>query len=94
MFKPTLKIAGRIKGNVDAELMLHAMIESPNYEQAVVVSGDGDFYRLVQYLKKRGKLRKLIVPNDRKYSSLYRKMTTDIMGLNKLRGKLERKREA
>ena len=44
VFKPTLILAdGKIKGNVDAELVLHTMIELPNYEKAVIVSGDGDF---------------------------------------------------
>ena len=37
VFKPTLTLAeGRVKGNVDAELVLHAMIEFPNYDQAGV----------------------------------------------------------
>ena len=32
------------KENVDAELVLHAMIEYPNYDRAIIVTGDGDFY--------------------------------------------------
>ncbi len=39
-----------IKGNVDAELVLYAMKEMPNYEQAIIVSGDGDFFSLAEYL--------------------------------------------
>lgn len=57
------------KGNVDAELVLHSMIELNNYSRAVIVSGDGDFYCLLDYLVSNGKLEKLLVPNDR-YSSL------------------------
>jgi uncharacterized LabA/DUF88 family protein len=95
IFKPTLMVRGVLKGNVDAELVLHAMIEYENYEQAVIVSGDGDFHCLVKYLKAKGKLGKLIVPDDTRYSSLYRNYGSDIMGVNKLRGKLElKKREA
>ena len=30
IFKPTLEVKGRIKGNVDAELVLHTMIEYEN----------------------------------------------------------------
>jgi len=71
------------------------MIEYENYEQAVIVSGDGDFHCLVKYLKTKGNLGKLIVPDDTRYSSLYRNYGSDIMGVNKLRGKLElKKREA
>jgi uncharacterized LabA/DUF88 family protein len=92
VFKPILEIKGRIKGNVDAELVLHTMIEFPNYNKAVIVSGDGDFYCLVNYLKNRKKLLKLIVPDDTRYSSLLRKFASDIAGINKLKGKLGRKK--
>src|SRR3989339_126057 len=56
IFKPTLEIKEdgkiKIKGNVDAELVLHTMIEYPNYQKAIIVSGDGDFYCLFEYLDK------------------------------------------
>lgn len=94
IFKPTLKRSGIIKGNVDAELVLHAMIHYADYDRAVIVSGDGDFLCLVKHLIKKEKLAKLIVPNDRCYSSLYRKLTSWIMGLNKLQDKLSIKKEA
>lgn len=92
IFRPTLEIRGKIKGNVDAELVLQAMIEFPNYDQSVIISGDGDFFCLVKYLKNKGKLLKLLVPNDRRYSSLYRKLTSYIAGINKLKHKLELKK--
>ena len=57
VFKPTLEYKdGTTKGNCDAELVLHAMIEYPNYDKAIIVTGDGDFYCLVQYLIEKGKL--------------------------------------
>lgn len=59
------------KGNADAELVLYAMKELHNYNKAIVVSGDGDFYCLVEYLKEQGKLAKLLAPNNH-YSSLYK----------------------
>ena len=34
---------GKAKGNVDAELVLQAMIDFPDYEKAVIVTSDGDF---------------------------------------------------
>jgi len=40
VFKPTVHDRlNNTKGNVDAELVLHAMIEFQNYEKAVIVSG-------------------------------------------------------
>jgi uncharacterized LabA/DUF88 family protein len=90
IFKPTLVLKnGKIKGNVDAELVLHAMIEYPNYTQAVIISGDGDFHCLIQYLKGKGKLKKLIIPNRSKFSSLLREfLPYDVDFMNNLKDKL------
>ena len=91
VFKPTLVLRdGRVKGNVDAELVLHAMVEYDHYEKAVIVTGDGDFYCLVDYLKKQNKLKKLLIPNQFKYSSLLRNfLPNDAVFMNNLKGKLQ-----
>ena len=74
VFKPILRSpGGKIKGNVDADLVLHTMIEFPNYDKAAVVTGDGDFYCLIEYLLEQDRLLKLIIPNQYKYSSLLRR---------------------
>jgi len=71
IFKPTLEYEnGGTKGNVDAELVLHTMIEYPNYNKAVIVSGDGDFHCLVKYLLEKGKLKNVLIPNRLKFSAL------------------------
>lgn len=75
------------KGNVDADLVLWAMKEMSNYRKAVIVSGDGDFYSLVEYLAGKNRLAKLLTPND-KYSSLYNKYDSFVVRLDKLRGQL------
>jgi uncharacterized LabA/DUF88 family protein len=94
IFKPTLVLSdGRVKGNVDAELVLHAMIEYPNYERAVIISGDGDFHCLIKYLRSNDKLEKLIIPNQYKFSSLLREfIPKDTVFMNNLRLKLEYKK--
>ena len=91
IFKPTLVLpGGKVKGNVDAELVLHTMIELPNYDRAVIVSGDGDFYCLADYLKSEGKLKKLIIPNKGRFSSLLRKFIPEYtVFVSDLRNKLE-----
>ena len=75
VFKPTTKDSmGKPKGNIDAELVLHAAaIEFVNYDKAVIVSGDGDFYCLHEYLEKKNKLLKIVIPNSKRESSLLRK---------------------
>ncbi|OGM92624.1 hypothetical protein A2333_03300 [Candidatus Wolfebacteria bacterium RIFOXYB2_FULL_49_7] len=95
VFKPTLKSKdGIIKGNVDAELVLHTMIEYPNYNKAVIVSSDGDFACLVNYLEGKNKLERVLAPNRKAYSVLLRKSgkgKSDFM--DDLRGKLEYKKK-
>lgn len=90
IFKPTLKLQnGKVKGNVDAELVLHAMIEWDNYDQAVIVSGDGDFHCLIKHMRRKRKLSKLLIPNQRKFSSLLREFIPQhVAFMNNLKGKL------
>lgn len=94
IFKPTLEIKSdgqvRVKGNVDAELVLHSMIEYQNYEKALIMSGDGDFHCLIEYLDSKNKLSKVIVPNHH-YSSLLRKFSRFIVNIQLFKGKLEKK---
>lgn len=71
VFKPMLNLGSGVKKwNVDAELVLQAMIDVNEYDQAVIVSGDGDFACLVRYLYAQQKLDTLIVPNIQRYSDL------------------------
>lgn len=51
---------GKPKGNVDAELVLQAMIDYRDYERAVIVTSDGDFACLVRYLYEEGKLERVL----------------------------------
>ena len=92
IFKPTLEYRKKgknyIKGNVDAELVLHTMVEYPNYDKAIIISGDGDFHCLVEYLDKRDKLLYIMIPNSKKYSALLRKYYKYFVYLDKLNKKL------
>lgn len=74
----------KIKGNIDADLVLWAMKELPSYDQAVIVTGDGDFYSLVEYLADQGKLRKILVPNVH-YSHLYNRFNDYVERLDRFR---------
>ncbi len=99
VFKPTLCQYNNdgditfIKGNVDAGLVLHAMIEFPNYNQAIIVSGDGDFHCLIKHLIGKKKLQHVFIPNDRKYSALLREFRKYFVYLNNLRKKLGRNKK-
>lgn len=74
IFKPIVPKEDGVKGNCDAEIVLQAMIDFLTYHQAVLVTGDGDFYCLVKYLDSRGKLLKVLAPSQHNCSSLLTKV--------------------
>jgi uncharacterized LabA/DUF88 family protein len=94
IFKPTLVYKREgveiIKGNVDAELVLHTMIQWDNFDQAVIIAGDGDYHCLVEYLDIKKKLARIIIPNKRGFSALLRKYRPYFYFLNDARKKVAR----
>src|SRR3989338_7218706 len=96
IFKPTLTYKdGTTKGNCDAELVLEAMIQYPNYDKAVIVTGDGDFYCLVKYLMEQDKLKNVLIPNRLKFSALlkWKMFLTHLRYMNDLEPKLAYKKK-
>ncbi|HRN71104.1 MAG TPA: NYN domain-containing protein [Candidatus Woesebacteria bacterium] len=93
IFKPTvIDNEGKSKGNVDAELVLYAAkIEFDNYDKAIIVSGDGDFYCLIKFLRQQNKLRNIIIPNHKRYSKLLIPFKKYLRFTNDLKNKLEKR---
>ena len=91
VFKPILKTPeGRIKGNCDAELVLQAMIDLNKYEKAIIVSSDGDFYCLVNYLLSIDKLECVLAPCEKGCSHLLIKAAKGkVAYMDNLKQKLE-----
>jgi uncharacterized LabA/DUF88 family protein len=91
IFKPVVfGPNGKPKGNIDGELILHTMIQYTNFNKAVIVSGDGDFYCLIEYLKSQDKLAYIIIPSAHEYSKLLRPFMQDHgLYMRDLRGKVE-----
>lgn len=90
MFKPVIYDAkGSPKGNCDADLVLRAMIEKDNYDQAVIVTSDGDFYSLVKYLYDEQKLLMVLSPYIKTCSKLLKKEAKEkINYMDNLQGKV------
>ena len=66
---------GKKKGNVDTDIVFHIMekiAEKEKFDKVVLVSGDGDYYKMVRYLVGKDKFKKLLAPNRKSMSSLYR----------------------
>ena len=95
VFKPILEDQQhKVKGNCDAELVLQAMIDFDEYEQALVVTGDGDFYCLIKHLDLNDKLLRVLAPSPNNCSSLLAKVAGKKMAfVSDLKQKLEYKRK-
>lgn len=85
--KPAESEKKTVKGNIDADLVLYAMKEMPNYNQAIIVSGDGDFFSLAEYLIAEKKLLHIMTPNWQ-YSSLLKEFESHILRLDQMRREL------
>jgi uncharacterized LabA/DUF88 family protein len=85
--KPKEEAKHAVKGNIDADLVLYAMKELPNYDKAIIVSGDGDFYGLAEYLIEQGKLLNIMTPNWR-YSTLLKPFENYVVRLDQQRRQL------
>ena len=62
------------KGNVDGDIIFSTMkkiVENEPFDKAFIVSGDGDYRKLVDFLIKKGKFGKMLFPNKGFASSLY-----------------------
>lgn len=74
IFKPIiLDKEGKAKGNCDADLVLYTILEKDNYDKAIIVTSDGDFYSLIRYLYENKKLAMVLSPYSKTCSKLLKK---------------------
>ncbi len=69
---------GKKKGNVDTDIVFTVMskiADAETFDNVVLVSGDGDYYKMVKYLVDKDRFAKLLAPNRHSTSSLYRPFT-------------------
>lgn len=74
---------GNVKGNCDADLVLHAMRDAyeNNFMKAVLVSSDGDYASLVKFLREKNKFATILSPSN-KCSILLKRINVSIVYLN------------
>jgi len=70
VYKEISIVNGEVKGNIDPELVLKTMTQYRVYTEAIIVTSDGDFACLVEYLIKKNKLRSVIASKREKCSHL------------------------
>lgn len=75
----THKMMGSKKGNVDSDIIFSVMKKLYKNEitnnKIILVSGDGDYKMLVDFLIKENKFEKILFPNKNFSSSLYKKLS-------------------
>ncbi len=84
IFKQTVSIGGVIKGNCDAELVLKVVSDfyTKSYDKCIIITGDGDFGCLVQFLKENSVIEVILSPDENRCSILLRNKNVDITFLN------------
>ncbi len=68
---------GKKKGNVDSDIIFHIMkkmYKKENFEKVVIVSGDGDYKLVVDFLIEEKRFAKMLFPDRDRASSLYKKI--------------------
>jgi uncharacterized LabA/DUF88 family protein len=68
---------GKKKGNVDSDIIFSIMKrlqKDQDLDKILLVSGDGDYKMLIDYLIEENKLEKILFPNKKFKSSLYKEI--------------------
>lgn len=76
VFKTTVVSEGKIKGNVDAELILKCALDINYFDKAVIITSDGDFGCLIEHLVSQNKIAKVIAVSSKNCSCLIKKLIT------------------
>ncbi|MBC8386434.1 MAG: NYN domain-containing protein [Actinobacteria bacterium] len=61
-----------IKANVDSNLITGALTKLKDFDKAIIVAGDSDYYCFAKYLLRQNKLLKILLPSRQDSSNLYR----------------------
>lgn len=87
---------GKKKGNVDSDIIFHIMkkvYKKEGFAKIVLVSGDGDYKLLVDFLIEEKRFEKILFPDKNRASSLYKKIGAtyfDALDSADVRGKIEK----
>ena len=69
---------GNKKGNVDGDIIFAIMkkiYKKEKFDKIILISGDGDYRMLVDFLIEENRFKKILFPNKKFASSLYKKIT-------------------
>lgn len=90
-------MVGNKKGNVDSDIIFSIMkrlYKKEDFDKIVLVSGDGDYKNLVDFLIEEGRFEKILLPDKKRASSLYKKLGSEYYDhLGNIRTYIERRKE-
>lgn len=90
---------GKKKGNVDSDIIFHVMKKlylKENFDKVILISGDGDYKQLIDFLIQQKRLEKILFPNNKFASSLYRKLGSeyfDYLDKEDIKSKIAKKKK-
>jgi len=84
IFKQTVSVGTTVKGNCDAELVLKTVSDfyTKAFTSCILITGDGDFGCLVEFLQNNESIRGVIAPDEKKCSILLKNKNVEITFLN------------
>ncbi|MCD5382548.1 NYN domain-containing protein [Candidatus Gracilibacteria bacterium] len=85
------------KGNIDVNLVFEAMkrYAEGGFDKFLLVSGDGDFFNMVDFFIEKDKFIKILFPNRKNYSSLYNSIGNKYFSfINGLKDRLQYKKKS
>lgn len=90
---------GKKKGNVDSDIIFHIMkklYKQEGFNKIILVSGDGDYKLLVDFLIEENRFAKILFPDKQFASSLYKKLGSeyfDYLENKDIKDKIQAKRK-
>ena len=96
----TSAMLGKKKGNVDSDIILSIMrrlYKQEDFKKVVLVSGDGDYKGLIDFLIEENRFAKILFPNRKFASSLYKAIGAPYFAYLSdpgVRAKIEKKKRA
>lgn len=94
----TSAMLGKKKGNVDSDIIFSIMkrlYKNESFDKIILVSGDGDYKMLVDFLIDENRFEKILFPNGKFASSLYKQISHiyfDDLSKIELRSKIEKRK--
>ena len=90
---------GKKKGNVDSDIIFNIMkkiYKKEDFDNILLVSGDGDYKLIVDFLIEENRFEKILFPNKKFASSLYKKLGStyfDYLENKDIKSKIDVKKE-